>query len=53
MEEQPPIDPKKEDQMIKAILIVLSSGAILTVLTVATIVAVMISYNFNFLEWME
>lgn len=43
----------KEDRQIRAILITASALATLAFLGAATVVAVMISANFNFLEWME
>lgn len=46
-------DPVFEEKLIRALLLgglsMLVAGALATV----TVVAVMISYNFNFLEWME
>lgn len=53
MENEKPIDPEQEDRMIRSLLIILASGAILSAVVVATIITVMVSYNFNFLEWME
>lgn len=47
------METDKEDILIHRLLL---SAAVLTVATVlgaVTVVAVMISYNFNFLEWME
>jgi hypothetical protein len=46
-----PID--KEDILIRRILIGASAAAVLGILTLVTVVAVMVSYNFNILEWME
>lgn len=43
----------KEDILIRRLLIGASAAAVLGILTVATAVAVMVSYNFNFLQWME
>jgi hypothetical protein len=42
-----------EDRLIRWILIGLATGAVLTFLLVATVITVMISYNWNFLNWME
>jgi hypothetical protein len=42
-----------EDRLIRWILIGLVTGGILTFLLVATVITVMISYNWNFLNWME
>lgn len=46
-------ESEKEDRLIRALLIGGASLAVAGALAFATIVAVMISYNFNFLEWME
>lgn len=42
-----------EDRLIRALLIGSAVAAVVAVLTVALVITVMISYNFNFLEWME
>ncbi len=42
-----------EDRRIRVILISAASVAVLGLLATATVVAVMISANFNFLSWME
>jgi len=42
-----------EDRQIKVILLSAASVAVLGILTFAAVVAVMISMNFNFLNWME
>jgi hypothetical protein len=42
-----------EDKLIRVLLISAASGAVLTLILVATVIAVMISYNFNILNWME
>jgi hypothetical protein len=42
-----------EDKLIRVVLITAATGAVLTFLLVATIITVMISYNFNILNWME
>lgn len=49
--ENTPPDP--EDRLIRWILIGLATGAILTFLLVAMVITVMVSYNWNFLNWME
>lgn len=46
-------DPTKEDRLIRALLIGGASAAVVMALMVATVIAVMISYNFNILNWME
>ena len=42
-----------EDQLIRSLIILGASGAVVGLLTVATIVTVMVSANFNILNWME
>lgn len=42
-----------EDRQIRAILISAAAVAILGLVAIATVVAVMISANFNILNWME
>lgn len=42
-----------EDRQIRVILLSAASVAVLGILTFATVIAVMISMNFNFLNWME
>jgi len=42
-----------EDRQIRVILITAASAALLGILTAAIVVTVMISMNFNFLNWME
>jgi hypothetical protein len=42
-----------EDKLIRVLLITAASGAVLTFILVAVIITVMISYNFNILNWME
>lgn len=42
-----------EDKIIRAVLISAAAGAVLTFLLIATVIAVMVSYNFNILNWME
>lgn len=46
-------DSSKEDRLIRAVGIAAGSAVMVIALTAATVIAVMISYNFNFLEWME
>jgi len=46
-------DEEKEDRFIRAALIGGASMAVVGALVFATVVAVMISYNFNILSWME
>lgn len=45
--------PDAEDQQIKVILLSAASLAVLVLLSFAAVVAVMISLNFNILNWME
>ncbi|MCX6969109.1 MAG: hypothetical protein NTV93_03020 [Verrucomicrobia bacterium] len=42
-----------EDRQIKVILLSAASAAVLGILAFAAVVEVMISLNFNFLNWME
>ncbi|TSA29929.1 MAG: hypothetical protein D4R65_14380 [Verrucomicrobiaceae bacterium] len=42
-----------EDRQIRVILISAAAVAILGLIAIATVVAVMVSANFNFLSWME
>ncbi|MCK9589455.1 MAG: hypothetical protein WC076_13310 [Terrimicrobiaceae bacterium] len=42
-----------EDRQIRVILLSAASVAVLGILTTALVVAVMISMNFNILNWME
>jgi len=42
-----------EDQFIRSLIILGATGAVVGLLTVATIVTVMVSANFNILNWME
>jgi hypothetical protein len=46
-------DTTKEDILIRRILIGAISLAVAGALGLATVIAVMVSYNFNFLNWME
>lgn len=42
-----------QDQLIRTLVILGGTGAVLGLLTVATIITVMVSANFNILNWME
>ena len=42
-----------EDRFIRNLLILAGAGAAVGLLTVATVVTVMVSANFNILNWME
>jgi hypothetical protein len=42
-----------EDRLIRMILISAGSAVVLGLISVATIIAVMVSMNFNILNWME
>ena len=42
-----------EDQLVCTLIILASTGVAVGVLIVATIVTVMVSANFNILNWME
>ena len=42
-----------EDKVIRNLIILAGAGAAVGLLTVATIVTVMVSANFNILNWME
>ena len=42
-----------EDQFIRTLIILGSTGAVLGLLAVATVITVMVSANFNILNWME
>lgn len=42
-----------EDRFIRNLVIIASSVAVLGVLTLATVVTVLVSANFNVLNWME
>ena len=44
---------EKEDRMIRTLLISAASGAVLALFAAGVLIAVMISYNFNILNWME
>lgn len=45
--------PDPEDRQIRLILLSAASAAVLGLIAFATVIAVMISLNFNFLNWME
>lgn len=42
-----------EDLFIRNLLILAGAGAVVGLLTVATVITVMVSANFNILNWME
>ena len=42
-----------EDRLIRFILVSAASATVLGLLATATVVAIMISMNFNFFNWME
>jgi hypothetical protein len=42
-----------EDTFIRNLIILASTGAVVGLLAVATIVTVLVSANFNILNWME
>lgn len=42
-----------EDQFIRNLIILGSTGAVLGLLAVATVITVTVSANFNILNWME
>jgi len=42
-----------EDRFIRNLVILGSTGAVLGLLAVATVVTVLVSANFNILNWME
>jgi hypothetical protein len=42
-----------QDQLIRTLLILGATGAVVGVLTAATAITVMVSANFNILNWME
>jgi len=42
-----------EDQFIRNLIILGATGAVAGLLTVATVITVMVSANFNILNWME
>ena len=42
-----------EDQLIRTLVILTSTGVVTGLLVVGTIVTVMVSVNFNILNWME
>jgi hypothetical protein len=42
-----------EDKFIRNLIILAATGAAVRLLTVATVVTVLVSANFNILNWME
>ena len=42
-----------QDQLIRTLVILAGTGTAVGLLTVATIITVMVSANFNILNWME
>jgi hypothetical protein len=42
-----------EDRFIRNVVILISTGAALGLLAVGTVITVMVSANFNVLNWME
>ena len=42
-----------EDRFIRNLILLGSTGAVLGLLAVATVVTVLVSANFNILQWME
>ena len=42
-----------EDRFIRNLVILAGTGAAVGLITVATLIAVMVSANFNILNWME
>ena len=42
-----------EDSFIRNLIILASTGAVIGLLAVATVITVMVSANFNILNWME
>lgn len=42
-----------EDRLIRTLVILASTGAVLGLLTIGTVITVMVSANFNILNWME
>ena len=47
------ITQDSEDRFIRNLVILGTTGAVLGLLTVATVVTVLVSANFNILNWME
>ncbi len=46
-------DTQSEDRLINALVIIASTVGMLGVLTVGIVITVMVSANFNILNWME
>ncbi|MBJ7259047.1 MAG: hypothetical protein JHD33_05850 [Chthoniobacterales bacterium] len=42
-----------EDPLIRSLVILVSTGAVLGLLAAGTVITVMVSFNFNILNWME
>jgi len=42
-----------EDRQIRLFLLIAATGAVVTFLAVALVITVMVSMNFNILNWME
>ena len=47
------VEQNPEDRFIRNLLLIASSLALLGALTLATIITVLVSANFNILNWME
>jgi hypothetical protein len=47
------VEQNPEDRFIRNLLLIASSLALLGVLTLAFVITVMVSANFNVLNWME
>ena len=46
-------DTQSEDRLINALVIIASTVGVLGILTVGIVITVMVSANFNILNWME
>lgn len=46
-------DTKSEDRLINALVLIASIAGVLGILTVGVVITVMVSANFNILNWME
>ncbi|MBE2179923.1 MAG: hypothetical protein IAE97_05585 [Chthoniobacterales bacterium] len=46
-------DTQSEDRLINALVIIASTVGMLGILTVGIVITVMVSANFNILNWME
>ena len=49
----PMSEPSPEDQFIRTMAILASTGVVSGLLVLGTVVTVMVSLNFNILNWME